>query len=88
MIHAVERVAILKWNWAGHIARMRENRWTKRIIDELDGPMILNVSTQIGYKRHKIGECGSNQERLVSSCGRIGVIEDDDDDDLMFSIYN
>ena len=22
-----------KWSWAGHIARMNDNRWTKRIID-------------------------------------------------------
>jgi hypothetical protein len=22
-----------KWRWAGHIARMRDNRWTKRITD-------------------------------------------------------
>ena len=29
----VERVAHLKWSWAGHIARMSGERWTKRIIE-------------------------------------------------------
>lgn len=33
VIDAVERIAILKWNWAGHIARVQDNRWTKRIIE-------------------------------------------------------
>ena len=23
----------LKWRWAGHVARMNDNRWTKRLID-------------------------------------------------------
>lgn len=23
----------LKWNWAGHVARMQNNRWTKRLIE-------------------------------------------------------
>lgn len=27
---------------------------------ELYGQMILNISTQIGYKKHEIGRCGSN----------------------------
>ena len=22
-----------KWRWAGHVSRMNDNRWTKRIID-------------------------------------------------------
>lgn len=30
---AVERITILKWNWAGHVARMTDNRWTKRITE-------------------------------------------------------
>lgn len=33
LVDAVERIAILKWNWAGHIARIQDNRWTKRIIE-------------------------------------------------------
>lgn len=30
---AVEQIAKLKWNWAGHIARLQDNRWTKRMIE-------------------------------------------------------
>ena len=29
----VERVCTLKWNWAGHIGRMTDNRWTRRVIE-------------------------------------------------------
>lgn len=29
----VERVADLKWSWAGHIARKSCEKWTKRIIE-------------------------------------------------------
>jgi len=28
----MERIASLKWNWAGHIARMTDDRWTKTIM--------------------------------------------------------
>lgn len=27
------RVLQNKWRWAGHVARMKDNRWTRRIID-------------------------------------------------------
>lgn len=29
----VERICTLKWNWAGHIGRMTDNRWTRRVIE-------------------------------------------------------
>lgn len=30
---AVEEILVLKWNWAGHVARMKDGRWTKKILD-------------------------------------------------------
>lgn len=30
---AVETILKLKWNWAGHVARMTDNRWTKRLLE-------------------------------------------------------
>lgn len=30
---AIERITHLKWNWAGHVARIPDNRWTRRIIE-------------------------------------------------------
>ena len=30
---AVERMANLKWNWAGHVARLTDGRWTKKILE-------------------------------------------------------
>lgn len=30
---AIERITTLKWNWAGHVARLTDNRWTKRILE-------------------------------------------------------
>lgn len=32
-IDAIERIATLKWNWAGHVARLSDNRWTRRIVE-------------------------------------------------------
>ena len=29
----LEDVSKLKWKWAGHVARMRDNRWTSRATD-------------------------------------------------------
>ena len=39
----LECVSKLKWNWAGHIARMTDNRWTTR----------ATVWTPRGYKRNR-----------------------------------
>ena len=33
IVDVMERIASLKWNWAGHIARMTDDRWTKTIMD-------------------------------------------------------
>ena len=33
LIDAVERMANLKWNWAGHVARLTDGRWTKKILE-------------------------------------------------------
>ena len=33
MIDIVERVKALKWNWAGHLSRMTNDRWTKKIVE-------------------------------------------------------
>ena len=29
----VNRIRKLKWNWAGHVARMSDKRWTKRLLE-------------------------------------------------------
>ena len=31
-IDIIEYTLKQKWRWAGHIARMKDNRWTKRCI--------------------------------------------------------
>ena len=31
VVDVMTRIASLKWNWAGHIARMTDDRWTKAI---------------------------------------------------------
>ena len=33
MTDVIHRTKSLKWQWAGHIARMNNDRWTKRILD-------------------------------------------------------
>lgn len=30
---ASERITFLKWRWAGHIARVLDDRWTKKILE-------------------------------------------------------
>lgn len=30
---AVEIIVSLKWNWSGHVARMRDGRWTKILME-------------------------------------------------------
>lgn len=30
---AIDRITRLKWNWAGHLARTTDGRWTKRILE-------------------------------------------------------
>jgi endonuclease/exonuclease/phosphatase family metal-dependent hydrolase len=32
VVDVMQRIASLKWNWAGHIARTTDDRWTKQII--------------------------------------------------------
>lgn len=29
----IEKIVTLKWNWAGHLARIRDDRWTKQIME-------------------------------------------------------
>ena len=29
----IEKVKEAKWRWAGHVARMNDNRWTRRLMD-------------------------------------------------------
>ena len=33
VLDAVKRIATAKWNWAGHIARREDGRWTKKILE-------------------------------------------------------
>ena len=33
IINIIEYTLKQKWRWAGHIARMKDNRWTKRCIE-------------------------------------------------------
>lgn len=33
VVDVMERIATLKWNWAGHIARMTDERWTINILN-------------------------------------------------------
>ena len=33
VLDAVKRIATAKWNWAGHIARREDCRWTKKILE-------------------------------------------------------
>jgi len=30
---AITRISTLKWNWAGHLARINDGRWTRKITE-------------------------------------------------------
>ena len=62
VIDVMERIASLKWSWAGHIARRTDNRWTKAIMEwrppqqdlwadhQRDGQMELRNISKINIK--------------------------------------
>ena len=84
IIDVVERIAFLKWNWAGHI----DGRGTKRIFewkpredafrsrDRQDGPMTLNVSPATGYIQRKTEQNGEFYGKPTSSNGPEWLIDD------------
>lgn len=36
VVDVIETIEDLKWSWAGHVACISDNRWTKRIIGVLE----------------------------------------------------
>ncbi|CAH2229729.1 jg4498 [Pararge aegeria aegeria] len=81
-----QRVAVLKWQWAGHIVRRRDGRWTRcwngshalvnaALIDSRRGGRTTLGASQVaaGSKRHKTVEFGTPYKRPMSSSGRLSV---------------
>ena len=66
-----------KWRWAGHIARMKDNRWTKRCSEwqpSKEREEIKRTTTQTMARRHnKEGE-----NHLEQESNRQKVMEDID----------
>ncbi|CAH2227491.1 jg9312 [Pararge aegeria aegeria] len=78
-----QRVAKLKWQWAGHIARRTDGRWGskvlewhprtgKRWVDPQPGGQMTSSESRVaaGYKRPRIVEFGTPYKRPMSSSGR------------------
>ena len=67
VVDVMKRIASLKWNWAGHIARITDEDWTKTIMDwipptkklvgdhQSEGPIALRA--QIGENKSNMVTC-------------------------------
>ncbi|CAH2243373.1 jg5178 [Pararge aegeria aegeria] len=76
-----QRVAKLKWQWAGHIVRRRDGRWGPKVLEwqprtgkrSVGGPRRGGRTTlgasqvAAGVKRHKPVEFGTPYKRPMSS---------------------
>ena len=70
----------LKWQWAGHVARMSDNRWTTRLTAWIPRDRIRNSGRQnmrwcdklenIGYGTPTIERSGESWGRSMSNYGR------------------
>ncbi|CAH2215578.1 jg27648 [Pararge aegeria aegeria] len=84
----VQRVAKLKWQWAGHIVRRRDGRWgvpwcwngspvlvNAALVDPRRGGRTTLGASQVaaGFKRHKTVEFETPYKRPMSSSGRLSV---------------
>ena len=81
LLKIVETNKMLKWNWAGHIMRTNDYRWTKKLIERTPydkkakpakpNKAVMNYLnlTQIGLKRALIVKNGGNWGRPFSCSG-------------------
>ncbi|CAH2232298.1 jg21680 [Pararge aegeria aegeria] len=81
-----QRVAKLKWQWAGHIVRRKDGRWGPKVLEwqprtgkrsvgdpQRGGQTTLGASqVAAGSKRHTV-EFGTPYKRPMSSSGRLSV---------------
>ncbi|CAH2207771.1 jg3037 [Pararge aegeria aegeria] len=82
-----QRVAKLKWQWAGHIVRRKDGRWGPKVLEwqprtgkrsvgrpQRGGQTTLSASqVAAGSKRLRIMELGTPYKRPMSSSGRLSV---------------
>ncbi|CAH2239479.1 jg21486 [Pararge aegeria aegeria] len=82
-----QRVAKLKWQWAGHIVRRRNGLWGPKVLEwqpvlvnaalvdpRRGGRTILGASQVAAkFKRHKTVEFGTPYKRSMFSSGRLSV---------------
>ncbi|CAH2243097.1 jg14118 [Pararge aegeria aegeria] len=79
-----QRVAKLKWQWAGHIVRRKDGRWGPKVLEwqprtgkrsiGRGGHATLSASQlAAGSKRLRTVEFGTPYKRPMSSSGRLSV---------------
>ncbi|CAH2267525.1 jg22613 [Pararge aegeria aegeria] len=76
-----QRVAKLKWQWAGHIVRRKDARWGPKVQEwqprtgkrSVGRQTTLSASLAAGSKRHRTVEFGTPYKRPMSSSGRLSV---------------
>ncbi|CAH2268878.1 jg21149 [Pararge aegeria aegeria] len=83
-----QRVAKLKWQWAGHIVQSKDGRWGPKVLEwqprtgkrsddpQRGGQTTLSASqVAAGSKRHRTVEFGTPYKRPMSGSGRLSVDE-------------
>ncbi|CAH2234109.1 jg1188 [Pararge aegeria aegeria] len=80
-----QRVAKLKWQWAGHIVRRKDGRWGPKVLEWQPRTGKRSVGrpptrwtddikpVAVGSKRLRIVELGTPYKRPMSSSGRLSV---------------
>ena len=62
VIDIINTVRKIKWSWAGHINRLKDDRWTSRITTWRPYLLLLNLRSP--------SDCGSCRRAVVPSCRR------------------
>lgn len=61
----IKKAKILKWQWAGHLARMTDNRWTKRTTEWTPRDGTRRVGRQVKRWRDELHKYDSRWERTA-----------------------
>lgn len=61
----IKKAKTLKWNWAGHLARMSDNRWTKRTTEWTPRDGTRRVGRQVKRWRDELHKYSNRWERIA-----------------------
>ncbi|GJQ77305.1 hypothetical protein Trydic_g20725 [Trypoxylus dichotomus] len=75
---AIRTILHLKWNWAGHVARLTDGRWTKRILQWRPRSEAYRSRGRCEKSRWKLGTGRAAPEEMaeykIGLCSAVGSI--------------